>query len=155
MTDRTAVQRSPWFRRISPSHQLFEMAARRFEYFIVAAATWCCLDDKPARLAAIAAASITSPDARALMLQYLESVATSLEGKQNARVADLMSAIRPACSADEKRALRRELKLSNREYYDALVGWHADPDVFVRRHPEIKEFRKELPQWLLDALRGI
>jgi len=155
MSDGTGARRSPWFRRISPAHQLFEMAARRYEYFIVAAATWCCLDDASARLAAITAVSLTSPDARRLMLQYLQSVAASLDASQQKNVADLTKAIEPVCSVEQKRTLRRELKKADREYYDALVGWYADPDVFVRRHPEIKGFRHELPEWLLDALRGI
>jgi len=153
MTDRTGAPRSPWFRRLSPAHQLFEMASRRYEYFVVAAATWSCLNDEAARLAAIAAVSLTSPEARKLMLQYLESVAKSLEGSQQRRVFELVSAIEPDSSTEKKRALRRDLKKADRQYYEALVGWHADPDVFVRRYPEIKEFRRELPQWLLDALR--
>jgi hypothetical protein len=155
MKDRTAAKRSPWIQKLSPSHQLFEMAARRFDYFLVAAATWCCLDDKPARLAAVTAASLSNPDTLALMLRYLQTVSESLDGKQQGRMAELVSAIQEPFAADQKRALRRELKLTNRSYYDALVGWYADPEAFVRRHPEIQDARGVLPEWVLNELRGL
>jgi hypothetical protein len=155
MKDRDSAQRSPWIHKLSPSHHLFEMAARRFDYFIVAAATWCCLDDKPARLAAVTAASLSNADTLALMLRYLESVAQSLDGKQQTRMSDLMSAIQHPFPAEQKRALRRELKMTNQGYYDALVGWYADPEAFVRRHPEIQDARGELPEWVLNELREI
>jgi hypothetical protein len=155
MKDRTGVRRSPWFRRISPSNQLFEMAVSRYEYFIIAAATWCCLDDSSARLAAMVAASLTSPGAQELMLKYLGSVAPLLEESQQKKATSLISAIEPRCSADQKQFLRSELRRADREYYDALVGWYANPDVFIKRHPDIKELRRELPEWLLDELRSI
>jgi len=146
--------KSPWLNRLSPTHQLFEMASRRFEYFVVAAATWCCLDDGPARLAAVTAASLSNQETRDLMLTYLETVAESLEGHSKSRIDELMPSIQRASSPEQKRALRRELKLTNRAYYDALATWYADPDVFVRSDPEIKDMRAPLPEWLIHALEN-
>ncbi len=146
-----------------PGHdRILYMAGRRYEYLLLAAATSCLLEDKAAGLAAIATANLTSPDGRVMMLKYLKYLEIFLEDSQRLpavpitalhTLAKLVSAIRELDSKG-KRNLLREFRNSDREYHRAWRTWYADPDVFVRRHPEIKIFQEALPQWLRDAMYG-
>jgi hypothetical protein len=136
------------------------VAGRLYEYFILAASAWFFYDDKAARLAAVMTASFTTPDGREFMLRYLRVVvAVCHDAPHREKVDELVSAINlnvdRLLTHNDKRLLMRELRRTDLEYHLAWRGLYADPEVFARRHPELKEFRRGLPQWFIDAMYGI
>lgn len=139
--------------------RMLELAGRRYEYFILAAVTWCCCDDAAARLAAITTASATSADARRMMIQYLSLISLGVRPEQQEKVAELISVI-VLTAGDQELSLKRKLHLTralrntDQEYHRAWKSMYADPEIFGRRHPEIKMIQQAWPQWLHDALYG-
>jgi hypothetical protein len=110
------------------------MAGRRYEYFLLAAATSCLLDDKAAGFAAIAAANLANPDGRVMMYEYLKYLEMFLKENQQVpkpitalcTLATLVSQIKEL-DFKSKRDLMRTFRSADREYHQAWKGFLCGP----------------------------
>ena len=95
-------------------------------------------------------------DARIFMFKYLHGIALCLDTPQQEKAGNLVSAINLCVgrlqTRNDKRPILRELRRADLEYHLAWKALYADPQVFVRRHPGLKEFRQVIPPWLLDSM---
>lgn len=120
-------------------------ANRINDYFCNAVMVYAWLGDQDAKLAALAAAKVAAGKQRASMLEYLNGMAADLvqymplSGTSEQLGARLRELEREIKAKDWDLADIREEKgrLLNRnpEYLTALDK--ADPDVFIRRHPDL------------------
>lgn len=156
MTNWKDLRWLPWSGR---KHTL-EIGGRVYEYFIFASVAWCCYDDDAACVAAITAASTTTPDAREFMLKYLNVVALLYgDDTRRSKALDLFRTVEQTAgsqslSIEEKLVLLRILRAKDPEYHGAWRRLRVDPEVFCRRHTEINTVRQGWPQWLHDAMYG-
>jgi hypothetical protein len=135
-------------------NKLHETAISVTEYFFVAAFTWLLRNDEAAHIAAIASGVTGARKQRASMLEWLEGLTRKLDQAQVAQVAELLAFLRSKDwgSADVFRA-RRALARVDREYWRAMSNWYgkADPEVFVRRHPQMRPIREMIGRVVAEA----
>ncbi|MGD0013552.1 MAG: hypothetical protein ABSD56_03880 [Bryobacteraceae bacterium] len=131
-----------------------EAATSVGEYFFVATFTWLILNDEAAHIAAMASGMTAAGEQRASTLVNLEKLTSQLDQEDRRRVAQLSAFLQSKDwdLGDAFRA-RKALMQIDREYWRAMSNWYgrADPDVFVRRHPEMRDVRDSIARKVAEA----
>jgi hypothetical protein len=133
---------------------LYDASLSVSEYFFVATLTWLGLNDETAHVAAIASGMTAASEQRASMLVNLEELTSQLDQEDRRRVAQLSMFLQSKDwgTGDVIRA-RKALMDLDQEYWRAMSNWYgkADPDVFVRRHPEMQGVRQSIARKVTEA----
>jgi uncharacterized protein YjbI with pentapeptide repeats len=147
--------------KLSPSRKdtLFEtidLLRQRYNYFVNAAILYIWKDDRNAQVAAIASINVAAKVTIKSMNGYIDKLEKNIDKLEKIllnkkpdlinRLSELNSEIlsKKEWSIDRVKELKKDLMELDPEYLYALEK--GDPDIFIRRYPDLSEIFKKLKE---------